>query len=277
MVKHTEKWEHAVARRVGIPLTDVTYTQTKVGQTLHMPCHVGDHLVDVKIQTNENPNGVAKRMLNQGWTLGRRLKCPDCSRSKKSSPPKKSDFHKAQLMDSAAPQSVALSRIADQLISGECVYDHEERKLVKANRSTRRAMGVHTAPEKRKPERVEKMPEATQKPITAAIPSEAAKKAKRMVYMLLEEQYDDVKKAYRSGWDDRKISLETGASIQFVKDIRESDFGPLGEPSEFGDLRAQMLAHAQDVVEKIAEIQKGLKSLESRFNAICDKNGWPRV
>ena len=61
-----------------------------------------------------------------------------------------------------------------------------------------------------------------------------------MVYMALGEYYDEAKKAYKSGYSDKKISEETGASEVTVWQIRQQDFGPLGPLSEFTEIYASV-------------------------------------
>ena len=77
-----------------------------------------------------------------------------------------------------------------------------------------------------------------------------------MVYMALEDYYDEAKKAYKPGYSDKKISEETGASEAIVAQIRQQDFGPLGPPSEF------------------AEIYASVTELKARLDKLAVANGW---
>lgn len=72
-------WPGAVARRMGLS-GDIDFTPCRVGLTLHVPCSKGNHTVDVEVQSGLHPNGIAKRMLSQGWTFGSKLSCPEHSR-----------------------------------------------------------------------------------------------------------------------------------------------------------------------------------------------------
>ena len=87
-------------------------------------------------------------------------------------------------------------------------------------------------------------------------PSDAAKRARRMVYMALEDYYDEGKKAYKPGYSDKTIAKDTGASEAVVAAIREQDFGPVGPPNE------------------IAEILEAVKALTARLDKLMDANGW---
>jgi hypothetical protein len=70
-------WASDTARRLGLAGA-LEFTPTRIGQTLHVPCERGRHVVDITIRPGLAPNGVAKAMLNKGWTIGRTLTCPDC-------------------------------------------------------------------------------------------------------------------------------------------------------------------------------------------------------
>lgn len=76
-----DNWAKATARRLGLG-GEVDLTPARVGVTLHLPCARG-HIVDFKVDRGLNPEGVAKRMLAKGWTMGHRLICPKHSRKKK--------------------------------------------------------------------------------------------------------------------------------------------------------------------------------------------------
>lgn len=106
-------------------------------------------------------------------------------------------------------------------------------------------------------------------------PSEAAKKAKRLVYQALEDYYDDAIKAYRKGHSDEKVATETGAAIEFVRQIRESDFGPLGQPSELVELMRDMNVLRVESMAAIAEYQRRAADISNRLVRICKDNGWP--
>lgn len=98
-----------------------------------------------------------------------------------------------------------------------------------------------------------------------AEPSDAAKKAKRLIYQALEDYYDDSKKAYRPGHSDETIAKEVGAAVEFVKSIRETDFGPLAAPTE-----------VQAMLEKISGAETTVATLRREFDAMVLRNGWAR-
>ena len=100
--------------------------------------------------------------------------------------------------------------------------------------------------------------------------SDAAKKAKRLVYMALEDYYDDANRRYRGDHTDASVAKECDCAEDFVRSIREADFGPLAEPDEVAALRTELIgAHeALDAAAlRVADIQK-------RFEGLCLKRGW---
>lgn len=140
---------------------------------------------------------------------------------------------------------------------------------------------------------------------SAPAASDAAKKAKRMVYRALEDYYDDVRRAYRVNTktnephSDATIAKELGVAEAFVAKIREDDFGPIAEPSELSALRADLAGARNGVVrlhdefkaelgrmgkeiEKVegrflANMQAALDKvtfIEDRLSGLCTKNGW---
>lgn len=93
--------------------------------------------------------------------------------------------------------------------------------------------------------------------------TDQAKKIKRMVYMFLEDCYDDNKKAYKDKHSDASLAKEIGASEAFIAKIREQDFGPLKAPSEFQEIR-------KDVTLLASEIGK----MQTRLNEIARLRNW---
>lgn len=103
----------------------------------------------------------------------------------------------------------------------------------------------------------------TSEPKPKVEPTDAAKKAKRLVYQALEDYYDDAHKQYRRGHSDETVAKETGAAMEFVRSIREADFGPIGPPSELDALKLEVIALGREVGEIIEKIERLYK-----------RNGW---
>jgi hypothetical protein len=78
-------WPAATARQIGLT-GEIDFTTSRVGMTLHVPCKPGNHVADVTVSPGMNPIGIAKEMLRKGWTVGRKLACPEHSRKEKIRP-----------------------------------------------------------------------------------------------------------------------------------------------------------------------------------------------
>lgn len=135
----------------------------------------------------------------------------------------------------------------------------------------------------RKPRKSNHQPQHAQKdapamataPDTKPQPTDAAKRAKRMVYQALEDYYDDTKKAYRPGHSDDTIAKETGASLDFVRKIREEDFGPLGIPPELQTLIDHVASLRSEITTACSSYQVRIDSINSRIATLCRSQGWP--
>lgn len=116
----------------------------------------------------------------------------------------------------------------------------------------------------------ETMATVTEKPT----PSPDAKRAHRMVMMLLEEQYDETNKCYRSGWDDARIASESGASKAHVAEQRETYFGPPGMPSEAQKLHEDMERLRDQALAAINAINDGIADVAAKIERLIKANGW---
>lgn len=209
----------------------IEYLSTPHGQTLHIPCTYGDHIVDVRVANRQHPDAVVKRMLNMGWTIGSKPKCPDCNRR------------------------ISLKRKVAGAKRWEGVPTEERRAQMAA-------LQVKSV-EKRVKKDETIMPNEAEKVgdlvlsgsnVAAATPamSAAAKKSHRLVMQALEDYYDEAKSTYREGWTDKKVASEIGVSEASVASVREEFFGPLGEPSELTAIR-DALVHAEGETRKIRQ------------------------
>lgn len=125
---------------------------------------------------------------------------------------------------------------------------------------------------------------ATQPEQEKPVPSDAAKRAKRLVYMALEDYYDDARKAYKAGHSDASIAKEIGVAEAFVAKIREEDFGPIAEPAEITALRNQIaklredgvaaFAAAEEALSRADRLQRAVNDAVGELSALCRRNGW---
>lgn len=225
-------WPTAVAHRIGLGGA-VQFTNTRVGVTLHLPCRGwGEHqphTVDVKIAPGQNPEAIAKKLLNDGWRIGHRLTCPD-ARKKKGKEPTVPNDTRDRAMSSASGVAIAAS---------------------------------------------------------TGTPTAAAGRARRLVYMALEDYYDEGKKAYKPGHTDASIAQECGVAEQLVKTIREESYGPLAVPGEAAALHQLLLACTQTFTETVERAKREvaeaatlygtqLKDVQADFDRLARKNNWAR-
>jgi hypothetical protein len=114
------------------------------------------------------------------------------------------------------------------------------------------------------------------------IPTEAARAMRRSVIQWLEEAYDVPTSAYRAGVTDASIAKETGAPEALVGQLREENYGPLAEPSELAEVRAELAAIKREAADARQALDMKLSALNGRQTAaeqklarVAKANGWP--
>lgn len=95
------------------------------------------------------------------------------------------------------------------------------------------------------------------------LPTPDARAQRREAHGLIELSFDIGKGCYKEGYSDAKIAAETGASLAWVKQRREEEFGPLKQPDEIAQLRAD-----------IETIAAQLATARGKLSALIAKNGW---
>ena len=105
-------------------------------------------------------------------------------------------------------------------------------------------------------------------------PTPAAGRARRLVYMALEDYYDEGRRAYKPGHTDAGIARECGVAESVVKTIREESYGPLAVPSELSGLVAD-LAVLRKESAAVCEAQKqAIDAISTRLDLLIKRNGW---
>ena len=111
------------------------------------------------------------------------------------------------------------------------------------------------------------------------VPSPAASSAIVNLYVLLEDRYDRVAKAYRADWSDERVAKETGLSAEAVAKRREADFGPLVVDTTAEDLRREWEGLRSDIAAlrtgagQQALLLKMLIEREARIARLVDAVG----
>ncbi len=95
------------------------------------------------------------------------------------------------------------------------------------------------------------------------LPSDAVKAARREATEKLLFHFDTAKGCFEEGWSDARIAKETGMPEAWVTKRREEDFGPLKEPGEFAEVRAEAKALASEIGK-----------LQAKLDAMAKRNGW---
>ena len=111
----------------------------------------------------------------------------------------------------------------------------------KGAKSRRTALAETLAVPKSMTKDTSDMKTPTPEPAPAAIRSPAAATGLGLLYMAFADNFDVTKGRYRGDWSDEKVAKETGLSLEFVRQRRESDLGPLNVAPDMDRLRAQLV------------------------------------
>lgn len=68
--------------------------------------------------------------------------------------------------------------------------------------------------------------------IAAAPPREMSRTDKRIIFNKLEEVYVDENVGYGAGWNDQKVATDLGVPLDWVRTLRDENFGPEGHSPE---------------------------------------------
>lgn len=102
------------------------------------------------------------------------------------------------------------------------------------------------------------------------VPSFDARAARREAHDLIAITFDIAAGQYRDEYSDQRIAKETGVSLDWVKQRREEEFGPLKEPQEFRELRDQIAA----MNERIASLVNEATALDGKLKGMAKSAGW---
>lgn len=101
------------------------------------------------------------------------------------------------------------------------------------------------------------------KPKLESVPTFDAKAARREAHDLIAMTFNIPTGQYNDGYSDERIAKETGIGVDWVKQRREDEFGPLKEPDELTAMRKQL-----------AEAAAKVESIKSQFDQLCAAKGW---
>lgn len=100
-------------------------------------------------------------------------------------------------------------------------------------------------------------------PQLQAVPTNAARAARAEAVTAIVTYFNASEGRYEEGWSDDRIAKETGLPVDWVKKRRDEDFGPLKEPGEFVEVRAEAKALASEIGK-----------LQAKLDAMAKRNGW---
>ena len=100
-------------------------------------------------------------------------------------------------------------------------------------------------------------------PIKQAEPTPSAKANIRKANELLMFQFEVETGQYIDGYSDDRVAKESGMPVAWVTKRRESEYGPLKEPTEFDTLRCEL-----------SELSSSLSKLQSKLDDMSRRNGW---
>lgn len=98
-------------------------------------------------------------------------------------------------------------------------------------------------------------------PITPDItPTPSARAARAEAVTAIVSYFNVAEGRYDDGWSDARIAKETGLPEDWVAKRRNEDFGPIKEPKEFAELRAE----AKSLASEIGKLQAKLEAMVKR-------------
>ena len=98
-------------------------------------------------------------------------------------------------------------------------------------------------------------------------------KATAKMHQMLSTHFDAEAGLYDEGWDDERISKESGISIIHVSEVRNIAYGELKEPEEITLLRKDIKSLNDLIGETLVAAQKEVNALNKRVAELCAKMG----
>ena len=109
-------------------------------------------------------------------------------------------------------------------------------------------------------------------PVLKAVSADTHKATAKM-HQLLSLHFDVDDGAYSEGWDDERISKESGISLTHVSEVRNIAYGEIKEPEEITLLRKDIKSLNDLIGETLITAQKEVNALNKRVADICAKLG----
>jgi hypothetical protein len=109
-------------------------------------------------------------------------------------------------------------------------------------------------------------------PVLKAVSADTHK-AQAKMHQLLTMHFDGDEGIYLDGWNDERISKESGISVTHVGEVRAIAYGDIKEPQEITKLRADIEKVEKDLTEMLAMAQKEIYDLRKQLADLTKKLG----
>lgn len=109
-------------------------------------------------------------------------------------------------------------------------------------------------------------------PVLKAVSADTHKATAKM-HQLLSLHFDPDGGRYEDGWNDERISKDSGISLTHVTEVRNIAYGELKEPEEITKLRNDIKSLNELISETLVAAQKEVNALNKRVSEICAKLG----
>lgn len=109
-------------------------------------------------------------------------------------------------------------------------------------------------------------------PVLKAVSADTHKATAKM-HQLLSLHFDPEEGHFAEGWDDERVSKESGISLTHVTEVRNIAYGELKEPEEITALRRDIKSLNDLIGETLVTAQKEVNALNKRVAELCTKLG----
>lgn len=109
-------------------------------------------------------------------------------------------------------------------------------------------------------------------PVLKAVSADTHKATAKM-HQLLSTYFDADEGTFSPGWNDERIAKESGLSLAHVTDVRNIAYAELKEPEEVTQLKNDIKALNDLIVESLANAQKEVTALNARVTELTKKLG----
>lgn len=109
-------------------------------------------------------------------------------------------------------------------------------------------------------------------PVLKAVSADTHKATAKM-HQLLSLHFDIDEGKYAEGWNDERVSKESGISIIHIAEVRNIAYGEIKEPEEITLLRSEIKSLNDLIGETLVAAQKEVNALNKRVAELCTKMG----